>query len=98
MSTRHVMAVESGWIGSLILIPRSSGVRVLRYADGTRRIEHTCKGWTEDDGTVVAKVCAPALSDRHTVTSETPLTVVPSILCPDCGLHGFITDGRWADV
>jgi hypothetical protein len=24
-----------------------------------------------------------------------PLTVTPSILCDECGVHGFITNGEW---
>ena len=24
-----------------------------------------------------------------------PLTISPSVLCRDCGLHGWIRDGRW---
>lgn len=30
-----------------------------------------------------------------TTVSTDPLTVTPSIQCDACGLHGFITDGRW---
>jgi hypothetical protein len=29
------------------------------------------------------------------VTQLDPVTITPSILCPDCGLHGFVTDGTW---
>jgi len=29
------------------------------------------------------------------VESWEPLTVSPSLLCPDCGDHGFIREGRW---
>lgn len=29
---------------------------------------------------------------------EDHLTVTPSLLCPRCGNHGFITDGRWISV
>ena len=39
MSERHIMAVEPGWVDSDPL-QMDSPVRVLRYADGTRRIEH----------------------------------------------------------
>ena len=36
---------------------------------------------------------------NHTVTQAEPLTVVASIYWPECcGLHGFITDGRWIDA
>lgn len=30
-----------------------------------------------------------------TVVSEDPLTIKPSINNEACGLHGFITDGKW---
>jgi hypothetical protein len=34
---------------------------------------------------------------HHTLVSEDPLHIEPSLLCPDpaCGLHGFIRDGKW---
>lgn len=32
------------------------------------------------------------------VESKNPLTVQPSILCGDCGLHGWITAGQWWDA
>lgn len=35
----------------------------------------------------------------HTVTRVEPLTLVASLYWPDCcGLHGWITDGRWIDA
>lgn len=41
--------------------------------------------------------CAPALQigNGHTIVTRDPLTIVASILCPDCGTHGFVTDGQW---
>jgi hypothetical protein len=32
---------------------------------------------------------------NHTVVAEEPVHLTPSLLCPECGLHGFIHDGRW---
>lgn len=29
------------------------------------------------------------------VVQDEPLTLTPSILCPVCGDHGFVTNGRW---
>ena len=59
---------------------------------------HRCSSWPDDqepDGMLV-KVVAPRLS-KHTITGpESALTIRASILCPDCGLHGFVTDGAWA--
>ena len=37
----------------------------------------------------------PIGSSFWTIVQEEPLTVTPSILCKECGLHGFITDGKW---
>lgn len=70
------------------------------FDDGRRpRFEHICKRWADDrepDGEFV-KVVAPSLHPDHVVTlSDKGTTVRASILCPDCGLHGFITDGKWA--
>lgn len=72
---------------------------LLFYADGTVRFEHKC-----DRGDRGLVVCAPALQldGGHTITTRdpvvdrgTPITVTPSILCPDCGTHGFVRNGRW---
>ncbi len=30
-----------------------------------------------------------------TVVTKEPLTISPSILCGECGVHGFIRDGKW---
>lgn len=68
------------------------GVFALHYPDGAVRIEHTCHR-TRDGLTIV---CAPLLSFEHTRSGGLGhLTVTPSILCGDCGLHGYITDGTW---
>lgn len=78
------------------------GLAVLVFADPIAPAElgfrHECGRWPDDqepDGEFV-KVIAPRLS-LHTVTGpEDALTIRASILCPDCGLHGYVTDGRWA--
>lgn len=68
-----------------------SGVSSLHYPDGKIRIRHTC------NRTHITIINAPALqlTNGHTVVQREPLTVNPSILCDDCGLHGFITNGSW---
>lgn len=59
---------------------------------------HRCKSWPDErepDGEFV-KVVAPRLS-RHTISGpDDALTIRASIACPDCGLHGHVTDGQWA--
>lgn len=67
---------------------------LLFYPDGTVRFMHRC-----DRGERGVVLCAPALAQGHTVTRGSRVgrpTVRPSILCPDCGTHGFVTDGRWS--
>lgn len=64
------------------------------YGPGVVRFVHRCDRSVSNRGAII---CAPALriGKGHTVTAEDPLTITPSILCPDCGDHGFVTDGRW---
>lgn len=63
--------------------------RVLFYPDGTVRFEHDCKIVDR-----VRIICAPSLVN-HTIVQREPLTIEASILCPDCGTHGWVRKGRW---
>lgn len=79
----------------LALIHRPDG----RTGEGPEawEFEHLCE--RVRDGLTIR--IAPALQTqegRHVVVSTDPLTVTPSILCSDCGIHGFITDGIWRSV
>lgn len=67
---------------------------VLFMEDGAVRFRHVCDRSARDAGTIV---CSPALQigNGHTVVTEDPLTIVASILCTDCGTHGFIREGAW---
>lgn len=60
--------------------------------DWTWRFEHRC----DRGGRKGLVICAPLL-DAHRVTGF-PIHVEPSILCPDCGTHGVIREGRWVDA
>ncbi len=99
--TGEVLAhvVPEGWeTAAFIANIAGPSYRLLFYPDPAEvRFEHTC-----DRGRRGVIMCAPHLTDvnqpgGHQVTGphERP-TVFPSILCEDCGTHGFITDGRWA--
>lgn len=74
---------------------------LLRWDDaegpGAWGFEHQCQFWIdgqEPDG-VFIKLVAPRLT-QHTVNrTEQGVTVRASILCPDCGIHGFVTESKW---
>jgi hypothetical protein len=40
----------------------------------------------------------PLGGDGWTVISKEPLTIVPSILCSRCGVHGWIRNGEWVNA
>ena len=86
--------VPPGWVRSeMIRHPGGDTFRLLHYVAGpftTTRFEHRC---FRQDGSVI---CAPAMPG-HAI-DWTTLTVTPSIVCPDCGLHGFIRNGGWIDA
>lgn len=53
-----------------------------------------CRGWHGIDVTS---------GKFHSITDggkgdEESLTVVASVLCPESGVHGYITRGRWVDA
>lgn len=54
---------------------------------------HWCGGWIG-----FTNVEGHPERSKHELVSEDPLTVSPSLLCPRCGHHGFIRDGRWVGV
>lgn len=100
--------VPSGWEWSdIIRRPGRELFRLLHYPDNTVRFEHCC-----DRGERGTIVCAPAIhlgpvdpgwtiSRNEVQTHANPKgepTIRPSVLCPDCGLHGFITDGWWREA
>lgn len=84
--------LTDGWI---TLVGVGSGVEVAWYALNDVGIRHTCNRGAKR-GTII---CAPRLvlnePNGHSIISEHPVTISPSILCFDCGLHGFIRNGRW---
>jgi hypothetical protein len=54
------------------------------------RLQHRC---------AEGRLIAPALSLQHSVmvTDNVP-TVIPSLDCPDCELHGWLTKGTWTST
>jgi hypothetical protein len=91
-------AVPEGWFEAVEVGPE---LRLLHYREpdaaldepGTYRFEHPCKPVAPDENLVAAPVLDP---DEFEISgSGDEVSVVPSILCPDCGTHGVVTDGRW---
>lgn len=95
-ATYEPFLTQPGWVDS-VLIPHTGGptYRVLFYEDGTARFEHRC-----DRGERGVVICAPLLQldNGHRIVNREPLTVEPSILCGDCGTHGFVRAGRWVSA
>lgn len=85
--------VPPGWSRADFIASRGASYRLLTYPTGEVRFEHRC-----DRGERGTIICAPALDAAHVITGEQEPTVTPSILCPDCGTHGFITNGRWSNA
>lgn len=62
--------------------------------DGTvLQVTHAC---VIDVARVVCRL--PIRASWWQVLQERPLTVIPSIRCLACGMHGFVTDGEWRPV
>jgi len=76
------------------MVNHGGGVQTLWYSDGTIKFRHLCR---LNDGR--RKILAPEtfgpLHAAHKMISADPLTLEPSIICQQCGLHGWIRDGRW---
>lgn len=70
---------------------------LLFYPDGVVRFRHKCDRTAIDRGIVI---CAPALMPEHIVTrnDKGEVTIEGSILCDDCGTHGFVREDKWADA
>lgn len=73
---------------------KSYPVILLHLRNGEWVISHYCdRTLTRQAGIIV---CAPRLSEQHqVVVNEGVVTVTPSILCPDCQMHGYVTNGEW---
>lgn len=56
-----------------------------------------CRGWIDFAGSKWVQGFNGLVTGWQVVSAE-PLTLTPSILCRVCGVHGFITNGRWVRV
>lgn len=83
---------KPGWSS---LERHGSGVESVHYPDGSIRIRHECTRPRDGRTLIVAPALQLAIPNGHRIVTRDPLTVSPSIACGDCGLHGFIREGRW---
>lgn len=67
--------------------PRNVTFRVIDDGEHVQ-VEHDCVRGR-------ALAILPLGGSGWTVEQHDPLTVRPSILCHECQLHGWITDGQW---
>lgn len=76
-----------------------NGRAILEDADGMHYYEHECnRRATQPLFPFEALRAAPRLSDHTRTGPLETITIRASILCPDCGDHGFVTDGQWSDT
>jgi hypothetical protein len=75
-------------------IPVGLGIEVLFMTDGLVRIAHDCK-LTGGAGAEQLRIAPTLATPGHIVAAGLPVTISPSILCSDCGLHGFVIASEW---
>ena len=68
------------------------------YPTGTYRHGY-CAGmvWFDVPATYVVEQ-RDRVHAKWQIIQESPLTLTPSIRCGDCGLHGFVRDGKWVNA
>jgi hypothetical protein len=67
------------------------------YGDEHPTWTHWCPMDKCDPGRGVSQ-WAMAGTPQHPVQQREPLTLDGSLLCPNCGLHGWIREGRWVNA
>jgi hypothetical protein len=87
--------VVPGWETSEDIPDVATGTvyKLLTYPDRSMALQHEC----HVDSDALYVVASPLLRGRHghhRLATETT-TITPSIVCPTCDLHGFITRGEW---
>ncbi|CAN5424083.1 hypothetical protein BH09ACT9_BH09ACT9_00610 [soil metagenome] len=89
-----VDVVDANWVASEDV---GHDIQVLFYEDGTVRVAHDCRSVVGTHGDARFR-CAPRLQlgNGHEIVLRNPLTIFASILCDDCGLHGWVTRGEWS--
>jgi hypothetical protein len=72
-------------------------LRLIELHDGDWALSHVCDRTNGPRGYGGVVRCAPRLTD-HQIEAGSTVTITPSCLCPDCGLHGYVTASVWRDA
>lgn len=82
-------------------VDQARQLALVGYANGEVGFSHRCNlgGRAGPDFTALIAPLLQLDGGGHSITLDAGVpTVTPSILCPDCGLHGFVTEGVWRDA
>lgn len=60
--------------------------------------EHDCPPLVEQGFHIRISEQLPIRNNKWHLVKREPLTTAPSIQCSVCGLHGFITEGKWVSA
>lgn len=79
-----------------VLVRLGGELQLVWTTVGGYRVRHVCNRRQDGRGTII---CAPLLT-QHIIqfVPEAGYTVSPSILCSDCGLHGYLIANEWRAV
>lgn len=65
------------------------------YRDDDLRWDHLCETIPDPELGQVRKRIAAFLGPGHRIVCDDPVTIVGSLLCLSCKLHGHVREGRW---
>lgn len=85
-----------GPIAARVPVGGEANGEVLYMRNADVRFAHDCKQIS--DGRRLRSAPMLQIGNGHTIVNADPLTIVASILCSDCGLHGWVTDGKWVST
>ena len=82
--------------GYVRMVEVGEGIALCWYPSGEVGLRHTCTRPRDGLTLVVAPRLQLGVVGGHTLEPNV-LTVTPSCGCSDCGLHGWVREGRWVE-
>jgi hypothetical protein len=92
--------IQNYWVGRTYL-GHEIAIRHVLEQDGEHwRFSHVC---TLKNSGMLMRIAPdiqlpPQYESGHSLISLDPLHIEPSILCIECGLHGWVRDGKWVSA